>query len=496
MNYTKDKKFKLSIISFIAIIFLTVYGIASPIQFYYQMGYSSILYLIIGAVVFLIPYSFIVSEMSLVFKNKKGGIFSWMSESVGENYALIGTIMWYGSIVTMWFSAATISILISTAFLGIDTTSNWHILFLSSSEVVALIGVAYMVITAFISTKGLKKMTFLSNISLVVLILIHVVLFGGALLILALDHFRFAQGFDFKSIHSYFVGPNPAFKTPVAIISFMIYIIFGYGGMENAAGLVDRLKNPKKTIKIGIIGSAFIIVVLYILIIIALGIFANWKKTFDVANVNLANLQVVITQAEFYKLGILLHLSQANSVLLGHIINQIINVLTLIGLTSVPIRIYTPIKHMFEGIPSNLLPKKIIVLNKHGIPKNAVIFQTAVVSIFILLLGFGGGTVSSLFNKITLMISISAGLPIIFIIVAYLKLKITMKSSSGEMLLSKKVGIGFGVISAFSILFVSIVSIIEPLMQGQVSNTLWIIAGPIFFIFIAILLVIRKKIKS
>lgn len=97
--------------------------------------------------------------------------------------------------------------------------------------------------------------------------------------------------------------------------------------------------------------------------------------------------------------------------------------LTLIGLTSVPLRIYTPIKHMFEGLPKGLLPEKLLKDNKHGMPQNAIILQTCIIVFFVLLLGFGGGSVSSIFNKITLMTFVSGTVPLSFIIYSYIKFK-------------------------------------------------------------------------
>ena len=84
-----DKKYKISFLSFMSMIFITVYGIANAQQVYYQMGYASITYLIIAAIFFFIPYCFIVAEMSSAFKDRHGGIFSWMTESVGEKFGLV-----------------------------------------------------------------------------------------------------------------------------------------------------------------------------------------------------------------------------------------------------------------------------------------------------------------------------------------------------------------------------------------------------------------------
>ena len=52
---------------------------------------------------------------------------------------------------------------------------------------------------------------------------------------------------------SFIESPNPAFKTPIAIISFVVYAIFAYGGMENLGGVTDSMKNPAKTFPRGLV---------------------------------------------------------------------------------------------------------------------------------------------------------------------------------------------------------------------------------------------------
>ena len=113
----------------------------------------------------------------------------------------------------------------------------------------------------------------------------------------------------------------------------------------------------------------------------------------------------------------------SHALLLGQWVNRIISIMALIFVTSIPLRIYSPIKHMFEGMPKGMVPDKMLKINKHGVAGNAIIFQTIVVVFFVLLLGFGGGSVSSLFNKLTLMTFVAGSVPYVFIVFAYIKFK-------------------------------------------------------------------------
>lgn len=46
---------------------------------------------------------------------------------------------------------------------------------------------------------------------------------------------------------TFITSPNPQFQTPIAIISFVVYAIFAYGGMESLGSVTDSMKNPEKT---------------------------------------------------------------------------------------------------------------------------------------------------------------------------------------------------------------------------------------------------------
>ena len=93
------------------------------------MGYSAIPWYIFGAIAFFIPYAFMMAEFGAAYKEEKGGIYSWMENSVGRKFAFIGTFMWFTSyIVWMVSVSSSIWVPLSNLIFGVDKTSTWKCL--------------------------------------------------------------------------------------------------------------------------------------------------------------------------------------------------------------------------------------------------------------------------------------------------------------------------------------------------------------------------------
>ena len=407
----KNNVYKISLLGFIAMIFPNLYGIANPQQAFYQMGYAAIIYMIVGAILFFIPYSFMVSEMGSAFKDKQGGIFIWMKESMGEKYSLIVTMIWYGSQVLWFVTTATITwVVVSTAIFGKDMTSTWTFLGLNNSQTLAILGVILIVVIALASGFGVKNLTFLSTVALVSMIVIHILIIGGSLIIFASSGFHFSQPM-ISSFKGVFIGPNPNYSTPLAATGFFV------------------------------------------------------------ASINL-----------------------------GLWLNRILSWSTAIALAVLPLKVYAPIKQLFKGVPKGLLPEKLTRENKNGIPMNAVWLQTIIVSAFLIAIGFSGGSTSTaLYNKVVLIMTVAMTVPYFFIVIAYIKFKKNKNIKKSYEFFSVKSGVVWGIITAATLLFANIFSIIQPILEGEtnaISNTLWLAAGPIIFAAVGWILYKRYEIKK
>lgn len=82
------------------------------------------------------------------------------------------------------------------------------------------------------------------------MIIMNFIFIFASLITIVANHGVPAQPID--GIKTFFVSPNPSFQTPIAIISFVVYAIFAYVGMENLGGVTDSMKNPSKTFPKGL----------------------------------------------------------------------------------------------------------------------------------------------------------------------------------------------------------------------------------------------------
>lgn len=495
----KEKVVKVGFWSFVAMIFMTCYGLANGQQIYYQMGYSAITYVIIGVILFFIPYAFIVSEMSTAFHKEKGGIFSWMKNSVGLRFSTVGVFLWYISAVIWWFSTSSICITFSTMIFGTDKSETWRLFGLSNTGTTAIIGVIWFLIIVFFCRRGIKAIAKLTNISMLVTIIMHIIVLGGGLLVFFLNGAHFAQPLDYHGISSLFMGPNKAYDTPIAALGFLVFAIFILGGMEASGGLIDKVKNPKRNVPRAMILSGIIIAVLYVAIILISGMAINWKAAFSNSNVNLFNYAIYMVQQQFYMLGRELGMSPAASLALGEWINRITTWVGFIAMLNLPLMLFYPIKQVYEGIPEGMLPKFFFKKNKYGITSNALYVQAAIIIGAMLLIGFGGNVANTVYNNLTFMVTITTAVPWAFIVFAYIKFKLNDDIKKEYQFFNKKWGVVVGCITFITLVLAIIVSVIQPFIEHNYQQGLWIITGPIIFGIIGFLLAqnyIRRKRKG
>ena len=151
----KHKSVKIKLGTLILMIFSAIFGFSNSLTAYYQMGYSSIIWYVVTAILFFLPSALIFAEYGASFKGVKGGIFSWLQKSTNEKVAFVGTFIWLAAWV-VWLVSSTQFFLISvsTTLFGRDTTQSWHLGFLSSTQLLGVLEVLFLVIVTFCAAKG------------------------------------------------------------------------------------------------------------------------------------------------------------------------------------------------------------------------------------------------------------------------------------------------------------------------------------------------------
>lgn len=276
---------KMTLTGLILMIFTSVFGFANSPSAFYLMGYSATPFYIVSALFFFIPFALMMAEMGSAYRKEEGGIYSWMNNSIGPRYAFIGTFMWFSSyVVWMVSTAAKVWVPFSTFLFGADKTQIWSLAGLSSTQVVGILAVCWMVVVTLVASKGINKIARITAVGGISVMCLNLVLLLASIAILYLNGGHFAQEVNFVS------SPNPGYQSGLAMLSFVVFAIFAYGGIEAVGGLVDKTENPEKNFAKGIIFAAIVISIGYSLAIFLWGVSTSWQQVLSNDTTNLGNI--------------------------------------------------------------------------------------------------------------------------------------------------------------------------------------------------------------
>lgn len=478
---------KLTLISLVLMIFTSVFGFANMPRSFYLMGYSAIPWYILSGITFFIPFAFMMAEFGSAFKNEKGGIYSWMDKSIGPKYAFIGTFMWYASyVVWMVNICSSIWIPFSNAIFGRDTTAAWSVFGLKSTQTLGFLGILWIILVTYTSTKGLDKITKVTSVGGTAIALLNVVLLIGAVVVLIANGGNIAQS---VAGGAFTQSPNPNYSSPLAVLSFLVFAIFAYGGIEVVGGLVDETENAEKNFPKGLTIAAIIIAIGYSLGIFLCGIFTNWQQVLSVNGVHMGNVAYIVMKNLGYQLGLGFGLAEGAALTVGAWVARFVGLSMFLALTGAFFTLsYAPLKQIIEGTPSELWPGKMGKVES-GMPLHAMWIQCAVVIVFVLLLTFGGEGASQFFSKLVLMTNVAMTLPYLFISGAFASFKKdTSIQKPFQIFKSYRSALLWTIIVTLTVGFANFFTIIEPAANGDISSTIWMIAGPVVFTMIAALM--------
>lgn len=484
---------KLTLVSLVLMIFTSVFGFANMPRSFYLMGYGAIPWYILSGITFFIPFAFMMAEYGSAFKNEKGGIYSWMAKSVGPKYSFVGTFMWYASyVIWMVNISSSIWIPLSNTIFGKDTTAMWTLFGLNSTQTLGLLGAVWMIVVTLIASKGLGKITKITSIGGTAVALLNIGLLIGALAVLIGNGGKLAQ--PIGSLQSFIQSPNPGYQSSLAVFSFLVFAVFAYGGIEVVGGLVDETENPEKTFPKGLILAASIIAIGYSVGIFLIGIFANWKDILASKQVHMGNVAYVIMNNLGYQFGQAFGFSQAVSLTIGSWVARFVGLSMFFALTGAFFTLsYAPLKQIIEGTPKNLWPGKMSKIEA-GMPIQAMRIQGLIVVIFIMLVSFGGEGASQFFSKLVLMTNVAMTLPYLFIAGAFASFKKKKEIAKPfEIFRSYSSALFWTVIVTLTVAFANFFTIIEPATKGDLSSTVWMIAGPVVFTVVALAMYSRYE---
>lgn len=496
----QNAKPKMTLIALVLMIFTSVYGFTNIPKAFWLMGYSSIIWYILAALLFFIPYAFMLAEFGAAFKDSKGGIYSWMAQSFNAKFAFIGIFMWYASYVIWMVNVGTgIWVPLSNIIFGEDRTQSWSLFGLNGVQTLAILGILFVIFVTWVSSHGIEKIQKFTSLGGAATALINVVvLLCGVIILVKNGHMA-----EPLSLQAFVHSPNPNYQSVLSVLSFLVFAVFAYGGLEVVGGLVDETEKPEKTFPKAVLLSAIIIAVGYAVLIFIMGAFTDWEFAFNKfvggpEHVTMANVAYVALNNMGYQMGLAFGASDPTAVIIGQWVARYVGVSMFLALGGAYFTIvFSPLKQLIEGTPKELWPKSWSKTNKHGMPVTAMKWQATIVAVIIALVSFGGSSAAKFFDILVAMTNVSMTLPYMFIAFTFIGFKKKTEIEKPFEIYKKPWQAKLAVwIVLLVVGFANIFTIIQPAMEGDVAKTIWSIAGPVFFGIVAYVMFTRYEKKT
>lgn len=461
---------KISTLALVMIIFIGVFGFGNIANNYREIGMKSVMVFSLGALLFFLPMSLIMAEFGSYAKDRSAGIYAWIDIGLGDKIAYIA--IWSYFIANIFYLptlATRVPTYLSFVIYGDSNIGN---------VTMALLATATMISAVFIGIrfeKGFNKIS--SLVGYLSLFVAGIFLIGGA--------YVYFSGNGSTEITANSLVFEFSSKSGLAtFLSSFAWIIFAYGGSEICGTYVDRIENPEKRFVRGILFSSILIGVLYILGIFAISAFGTVEEFSQVSLVN-----AVISGYAFMgsKLGLGLWFVR----FLG-LAYTLITIVALV-LWSVALS-----KMVFSEVPDGTFPQWLTIKNKNGVLRNALVFQTILALIFIVITTLGGDEAEEFYYKIYDMSTMAFLVPYIFLGIAYINFRRKNLVSSFQAVKNRYLAYCLGALvtlMVFGALLFAGIDISKTLAE-QWSTIKLYYGGLFMFLIIGVILKMINKVAS
>ena len=365
-----NAKNQLSLIGFFAITASMVMAVYEYPTFA-TSGFSLVFFLLLGGILWFIPLGLCSAEMATVEGWQEGGVFAWVSNTLGERWGFAAISFGYlqiaiGFIPMLYFVLGCLSYIL-----------KWPEL--NTNPVLKTIGgLIILWVLAFTQFGGTKYTAKIAKIGFFAGILLP----AAILVVLAISYLSSGASLQIKmDAESFF----PDFTKLGTLVVFVAFIL-SYMGAEASATHVNEMKNPGRDYPLAIILLMVAAIVL--------------------SSIGGLSVAAVIPHAE---INLSAGVMQAFEVLIGQFgpgvewTIRIVATLLMLGvLAEVASWIVGPSRGMLVTAQKGLLPKALSRVNKNGVPVALVISQLIITTVaLIVFTNTGGG------NNMSFLIAMS-----------------------------------------------------------------------------------------
>ncbi|MFA5662420.1 glutamate:gamma-aminobutyrate antiporter [Castellaniella sp.] len=322
-------------------------------------GFSLVFFLLLGGFLWFIPVGLCSAEMATVQGWEEGGVFSWVSNSLGERWGFVAIACCYleiaiGFIPMIYFLLGSLSFILNWPELNTDPVIK---------TIAGLVVLWVLTLTQFAGTKYTAKIA-------------KIGFFGGILIpaavlvILAIAYLVSGEPSATPITAAAFFPDFTKIGTLVVFVAF----ILSYMGVEASATHVNEMKKTSDY------PVAILLLVIVAIVLSSLGGLAV-AMTIPSDEINLSA-------------GIV----QAFNELIGHygphygwVVRILMALLVLGVLAEVASWIVGPSRGMLVTAQKGILPHPFDKVNKHGVPVALVVLQVVITTVALIVLTNTGG---------------------------------------------------------------------------------------------------------
>lgn len=386
--------------------FCTLWGFGNLINGCFYFGQTKVIgvWLLVFLLYFL-PYSLMVGELGSVFRDKGGGVSSWIYETIGHKAAFF--CGWIGWVVILPYLSRSPSMIIIAFNWAVN--QNGDISYIDP-KLMQFIGLGIFLVAVFLASRGLKVIKIISSVA-------GTASFIMSLLFIVFGFLGAAINVDPVNLKTYPIdfSPQNFFPSDLSVFASLSILIFGVGGAEKVAPYVNRMEKPGRDFPKGIIA-----VVIMVASVALLGAFAM-SVTFGQQGQEIgSDFLTNGAYMAFYKVGCELGLGVVPVVIYSSM-EVTANFAVLIISIDVPLRL------LLGNADTRFIPKNTLKKNKYGAYPIWLGIVTIVVTILLIVPVFGIGETDALVKWLIEINSICTPLFYVCVFIAYIGFKACKK---------------------------------------------------------------------
>lgn len=379
-----------------------------------KTGPTALFYLLIAGLAWFIPITQMAGEMASINGWEKGGIFTWVKETLGDRAGWSAMFMQWvhitvGMDTMMYVTIGALSIAFDTPWFNTTPIVRFSLMMI------------ILWTATFIQLIGVKKIGRIAEWLFILGIALPVILLIIAFFVYLAQGRPLHMQLNWHTILPHQLNG----ATLVAFVPFML----AFCGGEASAPHVKNLNHPRSYAKV-MIGLALTAIVFDLLGSMAIGM-------------SVPKNEIKNSTGFVYAFGVLL-----NSIGLdGDLFKKIIGILLAGGIIGeLGNWIAGPNQGMFEAAREGYLPKFFAKATKHGVPFRLMVTQSLIVTISAVLITFSSGTDADVAFNVSLAATTAQYLLVyIVMLFAYMNLKKKHDDLPRAYYMTKSKGVGIAV---------------------------------------------------